>query len=130
PFPGGEARPRPHLRNVAGSPHRGHAQTVAQKYEGRCATGFPQCVSGTRRIPTAFRRATVASEGGRYGMKEMLLVGRGGEGVVLASQLLADALARAGYFVQSFPEFKAERRGAPIAAYLRWDEEPIHRRYK
>ena len=63
-------------------------------------------------------------------MKEMLLVGRGGEGVVLASQLLADALARAGYFVQSFPEFKAERRGAPISAYLRWDEEPIHRRYK
>jgi pyruvate ferredoxin oxidoreductase gamma subunit len=60
----------------------------------------------------------------------MLLVGRGGEGVVLASQLLADTFARAGSWVQSFPEFTAERRGAPIAAYLRWDEEPIHRRYK
>jgi 2-oxoacid:acceptor oxidoreductase delta subunit (pyruvate/2-ketoisovalerate family) len=33
--------------------------------------------------------------------------------------------------VQSFPEFKAERRGAPISAFLRWDEhERIHRRYK
>lgn len=63
-------------------------------------------------------------------MKEMLLVGRGGEGVVLASQLLADAFARAGFWVQSFPEFKAERRGAPISAFLRWDETPIHRRYK
>ena len=64
-------------------------------------------------------------------MKEMLLVGRGGEGVVLASQILADAFARAGFWVQSFPEFTAERRGAPIAAYLRWDEAaPIHRRYK
>jgi len=63
-------------------------------------------------------------------MKEMLLVGRGGEGVVLASQVLADTLARAGHHVQSFPEFKAERRGAPIAAFLRWDTEPIHRRYK
>ncbi len=63
-------------------------------------------------------------------MEEMLLVGRGGEGVVLASQLLADALARAGFWVQSFPEFKAERRGAPISAFLRWDETPIHRRYK
>lgn len=63
-------------------------------------------------------------------MKEMLLVGRGGEGVVLASQILADTLARAGFFVQSFPEFKAERRGAPISAFLRWDTAPIHRRYK
>ena len=36
-----------------------------------------------------------------------------------------------GYWVQSFPEFKAERRGAPISAFLRWDEtSPIHRRYK
>jgi pyruvate ferredoxin oxidoreductase gamma subunit len=64
-------------------------------------------------------------------MKEMLIAGRGGQGVVLASQLLADALARRGYWVQSFPEFKAERRGAPISAFLRWDpESPIHRRYK
>ena len=64
-------------------------------------------------------------------MKEMILVGRGGEGVVLASQLLADTFARAGFWVQSFPEFKAERRGAPISAFLRWDEtSPIHRRYK
>jgi pyruvate ferredoxin oxidoreductase gamma subunit len=60
----------------------------------------------------------------------MLLVGRGGEGVVLASQVLADTFSRAGFWVQSFPEFTAERRGAPIAAYLRWDDEPIHRRYK
>ena len=63
-------------------------------------------------------------------MKELLFAGRGGEGLVLASQILADALARAGYYVQSFPEFKAERRGAPISAFLRWDEKPIHRRYK
>jgi pyruvate ferredoxin oxidoreductase gamma subunit len=64
-------------------------------------------------------------------VKEMLLVGRGGEGVVLASQLLADTFARAGFWVQSFPEFKPERRGAPISAFLRWDEtSPIRRRYK
>jgi pyruvate ferredoxin oxidoreductase gamma subunit len=60
----------------------------------------------------------------------MLIVGRGGEGVVLASQLLAETFARAGFFVQAFPEFKAERRGAPISAFLRWDTERIHRRYK
>ena len=64
-------------------------------------------------------------------MQEMLLHGRGGEGVVLASQVLADTFARAGCFVQSFPEFKAERRGAPISAFLRWDPiAPVRRRYK
>ena len=64
-------------------------------------------------------------------MKELLLVGRGGEGVVLASQILADTFARAGSFVQSFPEFKAERRGAPISAFQRWDDRArIRRRYK
>jgi 2-oxoacid:acceptor oxidoreductase gamma subunit (pyruvate/2-ketoisovalerate family)/2-oxoacid:acceptor oxidoreductase delta subunit (pyruvate/2-ketoisovalerate family) len=63
-------------------------------------------------------------------MQEMLITGRGGEGVVLASQLLADTFARAGFWVQSFPEFKAERRGAPISAFLRWDTEPVRRRYK
>jgi pyruvate ferredoxin oxidoreductase gamma subunit len=63
-------------------------------------------------------------------MKELVLVGRGGQGIVLASQILADTFARAGYWAQSFPEFKAERRGAPISAFLRWDTEPIHRRYK
>jgi len=64
-------------------------------------------------------------------VKEMLFVGRGGEGVVLASQILAETLARAGCWVQAFPEFKAERRGAPISAFVRWDgSSPIHRRYR
>jgi 2-oxoacid:acceptor oxidoreductase gamma subunit (pyruvate/2-ketoisovalerate family)/2-oxoacid:acceptor oxidoreductase delta subunit (pyruvate/2-ketoisovalerate family) len=61
----------------------------------------------------------------------MLIVGRGGEGVVLASQLLAETFGRAGLWVHSVPEFKPERRGAPISASVRWDAEaPIHRRYK
>ena len=64
-------------------------------------------------------------------MQEMLIVGRGGEGVVLASQLLAETFSRAGFWAQSFPEFKAERRGAPISGFLRWDRtSPIHRRYR
>jgi pyruvate ferredoxin oxidoreductase gamma subunit len=64
-------------------------------------------------------------------MKEMLILGRGGEGVVLASQILAETFARAGHWVQSFPEFTAERRGAPISAFVRWDESSlVRRRYK
>jgi 2-oxoacid:acceptor oxidoreductase gamma subunit (pyruvate/2-ketoisovalerate family)/2-oxoacid:acceptor oxidoreductase delta subunit (pyruvate/2-ketoisovalerate family) len=63
-------------------------------------------------------------------MQEILIVGRGGEGVVVASQILAETFTRAGLFVQSFPEFTAERRGAPISAYVRWGPEPVHRRHK
>jgi pyruvate ferredoxin oxidoreductase gamma subunit len=63
-------------------------------------------------------------------VKEALLVGRGGEGVVLASQFLAETFAREGFAVQAFPEFTAERRGAPISAFVRWDRRPIHRRFK
>ena len=44
-------------------------------------------------------------------MKELLFVGRGGEDLVLASQILADALAWVGFYVQCFPEFKADLRG-------------------
>ncbi len=50
---------------------------------------------------------------------------------MLASQLLADTLARTCVAVQAFPEFTAERRGAPISAFVRWDaSHPIRRRYK
>src|SRR5512144_136925 len=84
-----------------------------------------------RRLPTTMEAlgSPCSAQKERF-VKEMILVGRGGEGVVLGSQLLAETFARAGFWVQSFPEFKAERRGAPISAFLRWDEAPIHRRYK
>jgi 2-oxoacid:acceptor oxidoreductase gamma subunit (pyruvate/2-ketoisovalerate family)/2-oxoacid:acceptor oxidoreductase delta subunit (pyruvate/2-ketoisovalerate family) len=83
--------------------------------------------------PSAWRDdwGVSTNKSGATAVKEMVISGRGGQGVVLASQLLADALGRAGYWVQSFPEFKAERRGAPISAFLRWDRKSaIHRRYK
>jgi pyruvate ferredoxin oxidoreductase gamma subunit len=45
--------------------------------------------------------------------------GRGGQGVVTASQLLARSALREGKHVQAFPEFGPERMGAPIKAYTR-----------
>ena len=56
------------------------------------------------------------------------LVGRGGQGAVLASQILSAAFFGEGLWVQSFPSFGAERRGAPVAAFLRVSEEPIYQR--
>jgi pyruvate ferredoxin oxidoreductase gamma subunit len=58
-------------------------------------------------------------------MTEVRLHGRGGQGVVSAAQLLADAAVREGKYVQAFPEFGAERSGAPIAAYARLSDGPI-----
>jgi pyruvate ferredoxin oxidoreductase gamma subunit/2-oxoisovalerate ferredoxin oxidoreductase gamma subunit len=58
-------------------------------------------------------------------MREIRFHGRGGQGTVVASILLAKAFFNAGYYVQSFPLFGVERRGAPVEAYLRLDTEKI-----
>ena len=50
--------------------------------------------------------------------------GRGGQGVVTGSRLLATAALKAGLYPQSLPDFGAERSGAPIAAYTRIGREP------
>lgn len=61
-------------------------------------------------------------------MRELRLHGRGGQGSVIASKLLAVALFREGEWVQSFPAFGVERRGAPVTAFLRFDDDPIRLR--
>jgi pyruvate ferredoxin oxidoreductase gamma subunit len=54
--------------------------------------------------------------------------GRGGQGVVTASRLLAEAALEEGLFFQSLPEFGAERAGAPLVAYSRISSSYIHNR--
>lgn len=51
--------------------------------------------------------------------------GRGGQGAVTAAELLAETALGLGRYVQSFPQFGSERRGAPIAAFTRIDEKEI-----
>ncbi|MEO0102648.1 MAG: 2-oxoacid:acceptor oxidoreductase family protein [candidate division WOR-3 bacterium] len=63
-------------------------------------------------------------------MIEIRFHGRGGQGAVVASEILATALFKEGKFVQTFPEFGVERRGAPVQAFLRFSETPIKARYK
>jgi len=58
-------------------------------------------------------------------MIEIRFHGRGGQGAVIASKILACAIFKNGKYVQSFPKFGVERRGAPIEAYLRIDDETI-----
>jgi len=58
-------------------------------------------------------------------MIEIRWHGRGGQGVVTASEILAKAALLEGKFVQHWPMFGPERRGAPVNAFTRIDEEPI-----
>lgn len=54
--------------------------------------------------------------------------GRGGQGMKTASRILGSAFFHAGYEVQDAPHYGAERRGAPVSAYVRADRRPIDER--
>ena len=54
--------------------------------------------------------------------------GRGGQGMKTASRILGTAFFKAGYQVQDAPRYGAERRGAPISAYVRADQKTINER--
>ena len=60
--------------------------------------------------------------------KEMLEIrwhGRGGQGAVTASKVLADSALAEGKQIQAFPEYGSERQGAPIKAFTRISDKPI-----
>ena len=59
-------------------------------------------------------------------MKEIIWFGRGGQGAVVAAQILAESAYLEGFKgVTSAPTFGPERRGAPVTASTRISEEPI-----
>lgn len=58
-------------------------------------------------------------------MIEVRFHGRGGQGAVTAANILASACFREGNFVQSFPYFGVERRGAPVTAFTRVSDKSI-----
>lgn len=63
-------------------------------------------------------------------MKEIRIHGRGGQGVVLAAELLILAAFEDHKSGQAFPAFGGERRGAPVQAFIRLDDRPIRLRYR
>jgi pyruvate ferredoxin oxidoreductase gamma subunit len=54
--------------------------------------------------------------------------GRGGQGVVTASELLSIAAFEEGRHAQAFPMFGSERTGAPVVAFCRIDDREIRLR--
>ncbi len=59
-------------------------------------------------------------------MKEVIWFGRGGQGAVVAAQILAESAYLEGFKgVTSAPTFGPERRGAPVTASTRISKDPI-----
>ena len=58
-------------------------------------------------------------------MHEVRIHGRGGQGAVLALKILTKALVLEGKWAVGIPSFGFERRGAPVAAFLRFDDHEI-----
>jgi len=55
--------------------------------------------------------------------------GRGGQGAVTLAEIVAQAAINEGKYAQAFPSFGPERRGAPVQAYIRIDNNnPIRNR--
>ena len=61
-------------------------------------------------------------------MREIRFHGRGGQGTATAAEILAAAIVCDGAHAAAFPMFGFERRGAPVAAFLRLDTAPIRER--
>ena len=61
-------------------------------------------------------------------MIEIRTHGRGGQGSVIASEILADAFFHEGKYVQAFPAFGVERRGAPVMAFTRVSDSEVRER--
>ena len=63
-------------------------------------------------------------------MIEIRIHGRGGQGAVLAAELLVVAAFQDGKYGQAFPFFGGERRGAPVQAFIRLDTRRVRVRYR
>lgn len=63
------------------------------------------------------------------GTTEIRWHGRGGHGIKTAAYVVGKILANTGFYFQAFPEYGAERQGAPIEAFVRISERPILARY-
>ncbi len=61
-------------------------------------------------------------------MKQVLVLGRGGQGAVTSTQILAVAAFADKKHCMAFPNFGVERMGAPVRSYCRIDDKPIELR--
>jgi pyruvate ferredoxin oxidoreductase gamma subunit len=63
-------------------------------------------------------------------MKEIKIFARAGQGAITTAAILGEALFYENKFAYAFPHFGAARMGAPMNAFLRFDDKPIRLRSK
>lgn len=63
-------------------------------------------------------------------MSEIRLHGRGGQGVVVAAEVLSNALMRQKKYCSVFPSFGIERRGTAVTAFARVADTPVREKSK
>ena len=61
-------------------------------------------------------------------LKEIRIHGRGGQGAVTSSQVLAIAAFEDGIHCQAFPSFGVERTGAPVKSFVRFSDRKVLKR--
>ncbi len=61
-------------------------------------------------------------------MKEVKIFARAGQGAITTAAVLGEALFHEGKYAYAFPHFGAARMGAPMNAFIRFDDEPIRLR--
>jgi pyruvate ferredoxin oxidoreductase gamma subunit len=59
---------------------------------------------------------------------EIRIHGRGGQGTVIAAEMLANAFVSGGQYASVFPSFGVERRGSAVMAFARFGDKPIRER--
>lgn len=63
-------------------------------------------------------------------MKEIKIFARAGQGAITTATILGEALFHQKMYALAFPHFGAARMGAPMNAFLRYDDKPIRLRSK
>lgn len=61
-------------------------------------------------------------------MKEVKIFARAGQGAITTAAILGEALFYDGKYSYAFPHFGAARMGAPMNAFIRFDDRPIRLR--
>ena len=61
-------------------------------------------------------------------MREILILGRGGQGAQTAGNQLARAYFNEGQYVQTFATYGGARRGTPVSSSIRVDDQPVRLR--
>jgi pyruvate ferredoxin oxidoreductase gamma subunit len=86
---------------------------------------MPRNEQNTKEEAMITEQTSKAAAVDKAGMVEVRWHGRGGQGAKTASYLLAEAAAEEGKYVQAYPEYGAERSGAPIRSFTRISGKPI-----